>query len=73
MVRTIFNGTFESGTDSMHLEVSSFPENLIRVVIIDTSTNYDKDFKSIFLDKRTAIKLHRELKKQISFINDIED
>lgn len=73
MVRTIFNGTFESGTDSNQLEVVSFPGDVIRVVIVDTSTNYDKDFKQVFLDKKTAIKLHRELKKQISFINDIED
>jgi hypothetical protein len=73
MVRIIFNGTFESGTDSRELEVVSFPDNLIKVTISESLNNSGHEFKSIFLDKKTAIKLHRELKKQISFINDIED
>jgi hypothetical protein len=72
MVRTIFNGTWNSGTGLKQLEVFHSNDNLIVVEIIDRDK---KEFESIQIcfDRRTAIKLHRELKKHISFINEIED
>ena len=72
MVRTIFNGTLDSGTELKQLEVFHSTDNLIVFEIIDRDKK-EFEYVQICFDRRTAIKLHRELKKHISFINEIED
>lgn len=72
MVRTIFNGTLDSGTALKELEIYHTNDNLIAINITDRDKK-EFEFIQICFDKRTAIKLHRELKRHISFINEIED
>jgi hypothetical protein len=64
MVKIIFQGTFESDTFDRQMTLHCNSNNEIYIEIQNTY---------ICLDKSTAIRLHRELKKQISFINDIKD
>lgn len=63
-VRLVFSGTERSGTDDMSLVCYANSENEIFLQIYEGDSG---DF--ICLDKETAIKLHKELKKQISFLH----
>ena len=62
-VRMIFHGTKISETNETELELFSTVNNEVFISITD---NYEQ---SICLDKKTAVRLVRELKKQIGFIN----
>lgn len=62
--KLVFIGTENSQTDDHELVCYQNKSNEIYINI--SVPNYDDLF--ICLDKSTSIKLHRELKKQISFI-----
>ncbi len=66
MVKLVFYGTEKSNTDQTELTAYLNTKNEIFISIEreDYPANY------ICLDKATAIKFHRELKKQISFIQE---
>ncbi len=70
MARTklVFYGTDESKTSDTELTCYLNDKNQIFIQIEDTENDYNSGF--ICLDKSTAIKLHRELKKQISYIQE---
>lgn len=61
-VKLIFQGTERSKTDETTLEVFWTIEDEIAICIEDDSLQY------IFLDKATAVRLVRELKKQIGYL-----
>jgi len=65
-VKLLFCGTTKSETEEHQLECYHNTNNEIYINI--SMPNWDYSF--ICLDKSTAIKLHRELKKQISFITE---
>jgi hypothetical protein len=67
MVRVVFIGTEESDTNQSELEVYV---NDLNEVYISISDSFTGNNSVISLDKPTAIKFHRELKKQISFIEE---
>ena len=62
--KLVFLGT--SGEMELVCFVSIYNE--ICINIIDTSVSHNYNSECIAMDKETAIKLHRELKKQISFL-----
>lgn len=62
----VFHGTERSGTDQTKLMCYKNTHNNIFIKIEDGV--YEPAF--ICLDKNTAIKLHRELKKHISFLEE---
>ena len=66
-VRTLFSGTERSSTyeDDLKCYVNNFNE--IYLSVKETSSDLEV---FICLDKSTAIKFHRELKKQISFLEE---
>jgi hypothetical protein len=66
MVKTIFYGTERSHTDKVELSVYCNHAN--EITILMRSNGFPE--AHISLDKSTAIKFHRELKKQISFITE---
>jgi hypothetical protein len=70
MARTklVFYGTDESKTSETELSCYLNYKNQIFIEIYDKENEYNSGF--ICLDKSTAIKLHRELKKQISYIQE---
>jgi hypothetical protein len=63
-VKILFQGTERSQTDETELEVFANVQNEIFISIQDQS--YPGNF--ICLDKATAVRLVRELKKQIGFL-----
>jgi hypothetical protein len=63
-VKILFQGTERSQTDESELEVFATVHNEIYITIEDQS--YPGSY--ICLDKATAVRLVRELKKQIGFI-----
>lgn len=67
-VKLIFQGTEESSTNEIGLQCYSNSNNNIYISIKDYDCNQDYSIQHICLDKETAIKLHRELKKHISFL-----
>lgn len=67
-VKLVFSGTETSRTDE-HTLVCYINAN--NDIFIEIETN-DMVCSHICLDRATAIKLHRELKKQISFITESE-
>ena len=67
-VKLIFQGTERSKTESSELEAFANIHNEICITIEDQ--NYPGSI--IFLDKSTAIRLVRELKKQIGFLIESE-
>lgn len=68
----IFKGADNSGTETTKLEVFWNIANRITISILDENIeNYGYPV-AIQLSKETAIKFHRELKKQISFIESEE-
>lgn len=70
MVKVVFYGTEQSGSNET--ELSGYVNQSDEIFIsIKTSVGYNDFHESwICLDKATAIKFHRELKKQISFIQE---
>ena len=66
MVKVVFTGTADCESDKTELRVYVNDKNRIFISLEDPMW----DFPYICLDKSTAIKFHRELKKQISFIKE---
>ena len=64
----IFKGAFQSGTEETQLQVFHNTANRITISILDENVDNYGYPVVIQLSKETAIKFHRELKKQISFI-----
>lgn len=64
----IFKGALNSGTEETQLQVFCNLSNRITISIFDELVNNYGYPVVIQLNKETAIKFHRELKKQISFI-----
>ena len=67
--KLIFCGSPESETQDHELTCFSNTQNNI-YISIDAGNDYNNAF--ICLDRSTAIKLHRELKKQISYLSESE-
>ena len=67
-VKLIFHGTEDSKTDEIGLRCYANTFDEISIILKNYNCNHDYDMQSISLDRDTAIKLHRELKKQISFL-----
>jgi len=67
-VKLVFSGIKDTGTDDNELVCYKTICNEIMIQIKGSNG----EFSHIYLDKSTSIKLHRELKKQISFIEDEE-
>jgi hypothetical protein len=67
--KLIFCGSQDSETQEHQLKCYANTKNNI-YLSIDTGNYYGNSF--ICLDRSTAIKLHRELKKQISFLTESE-
>jgi len=67
-VKLIFQGTENTGTNEVELQCYSTSYNNIYISIKDYECGHDYSVQHICLDKETAIKLHRELKKHISFL-----
>jgi len=69
-VKTIFCGTERSNTQDTELicHCNTFDEIFIQIT--DPTQDHINNCEFICLNKATAIKLHRELKKQISFIEE---
>lgn len=68
-VKLLFSGTDRSQTHDHELQIFANSYNEI-FIQIDAKDSFPESW--MCLDKATAIKLHRELKKQISFLNDQE-
>lgn len=66
-VKLLFGGTEQSKTEYHTIQLYSNTNNEI---YINVEMGDRDSYSFICLDKATAIKLHRELKKQISFLND---
>lgn len=64
-VSVVFRGSINSSKPKNTLEVFANIQNRISITITDSFLVYPS---VIELNKETAIKLHRELKKQISFL-----
>lgn len=64
----IFRGAINTGTSKNELQVFANTQNKISITIFDEDFNHYGYPTSIQLTKETAIKFHRELKKQISYI-----
>lgn len=65
-VKLIFNGTTKSHTNNTELRCYSTSGDEI-YISIESDTEVGE---FLFLDKSTAIKFHKELKKQISYIRE---
>ena len=68
-VSILFRGASGTNSNEKHLEVFTNHYNGITLSITDPDDPYMGGCHICFT-KETAIKLHRELKKQISFIKD---
>jgi hypothetical protein len=64
----IFKGADNSSTEENQLQVFCNMANRISITIYDEDINHKGYPTAIQLTKETAIRFHRELKKQISFI-----
>jgi hypothetical protein len=71
MVKLVFTGTQNSDSTDHKLEVFVNAAKEIYIGISDENQFTGGSY--ICLDKSTAIKFHRELKKQISFINESDN
>jgi hypothetical protein len=67
-VDIIFKGSLNSGCEETQLQVYCNVSNRITISIFDENVENHGYPVIIQLSKETAIKFHRELKKQISFI-----
>jgi hypothetical protein len=65
----VFQST-ERSQVSTNLVVRCNPFNEIYIEIADPTSHHDYNFQSICLEKESAIKLAKELRKQISFLED---
>ena len=65
-VKLVFSGTERSGTEESELQLYHTAHNEILVEINDL----DSEPSIICLDRLTAIRLHKELKKQISYFRE---
>ena len=64
----IFKGSEESGTDKIELICECNIFNEITISLKDSEEIEPYNFQYISLSKQTAVRLVRELKKQIGFI-----
>jgi hypothetical protein len=67
-VKLVFNGTEQSKTNLRDLECYAGNDEIV-FIIIDTDCNHDYNMQCIALDKSTAIKLSKELRKQIALLD----
>jgi len=66
-ISIIFNGAKNTGTENLELEV--FANTMNNITVSFKNKDHFSEYPEIIqLSKSTAIKLHRELKKQISFL-----
>ena len=66
--KLIFTGAGGTGTEANELEVFANVADKISICLFDDYSNYKGYPNVIQLDRTTAIKFHRELKKQISYL-----
>ena len=67
-VKLIFQGTENSGSSEVGLRCFVNCLDEITISVEDYDCDHTNNEQRISLDRETAIKLHRELKKQISFL-----
>jgi hypothetical protein len=67
-VKIIFESYDSSDFHNTELQCFATTSNDVYIEIKDVSCEHDYNVQYIRLDRETAIKLHRELKKQISFL-----
>jgi hypothetical protein len=68
-IKLKFYGTENSNTETQTLEIYCNEDNEIYVNIKDEDSNHSFYEQHICLDKETAIKLSREIRKQIALID----
>ena len=68
-VKLSFQGTEISSTDLRELECYAGGNNEIVVLITNTDCEHDYNQQFVALDKHTAIRLSRELRKQIALLD----
>jgi len=68
-VQLKFYGTQKTNTQENSLEVFLNSEDEITILIKDESVSHDFNRQLLSLDKQTAIRLSRELRKQIALID----
>ena len=67
-VKLTFQGTEESKTSNIDLECYE-GNNEIAIVLTTNDGSHYSNFKCVALDKATAIRLSRELRKQIALLD----
>ena len=68
-IKLAFLGSKESSTYDTELTIIVNPLNEISISIEDTGSDHDYNLQEISLTKQTAVRLVRELKKQIGFLD----
>jgi hypothetical protein len=68
-IKLKFYGTQNSKTETQSLEAYCNENNEIYLNIKDENSNHGFDSQHICLDKETAIRLSREIRKQIALID----
>lgn len=71
-VTLIFKGSERSETNETELICEYNLLNEIEISLRDTGAKHDYNFQCISINKQTAVRLVRELKKQIGFIKESE-
>jgi len=71
-VTLVFKGSNFTGTEKTELVCEVNYHNEIMIEITDTDANHDYNCQTIYLSKQTAVRLVRELKKQIGNIESEE-
>ena len=69
-VRLIFGGSEEHKNSEVTIECCANFKNGLYINIQDNEVEHDYGFANIVLDKSTAIKFSKELRKQISLMED---
>tara|TARA_B110000238_G_scaffold188515_1_gene219628 strand:+ start:315 stop:566 length:252 start_codon:yes stop_codon:yes gene_type:complete len=64
-MKTIFNGSIESGTEERELSVD-YQDGNICVEIVDRDCDHDYNFQYACLDKSTAIKFVKRMRREIN-------
>lgn len=67
-VKLTFQGTEQSKTSNIDLECYASNNEIAIVLTVNDGSHYT-NFKCIALDKSTAIRLSRELRKQIALLD----
>lgn len=67
-VKLIFTGSFLSDTEECELQCFATDKEEILISIENKGSFHDYNLQRILLDRKTAIRFHRELKKQISYL-----